>query len=297
MDISGFSECFIVAGGPSLKGFNWSLLDGKFVIAVNRSYEVLPNAQIVYFTDDDWWKTHHPKLLKHSGKLIKGCLPNKQIKHPQVTEYVLTGPHYLDMAKGNLRHGHNSTYAAVNLAVQLGFKKIYLLGVDMKWGTKNDKATSHWHDGHRRLDPESVYKKMMECFKTMVEPLKKEKVEVINLNPNSMLTTFPKMNPSEVFGDKYVQNATEATVADSKLLGDRVEQALELLGGKQIASAIEKVTKKPCNCAKRKEALNRFHRRLTSSVTPARIEPVAKPAQPAPRTRLQPRLMPRAPRK
>jgi len=298
MDISGFSECFIVAGGPSLKGFDWSLLDGKFVIAINRSYEVLPNAQIVYFTDDDWWKTHKERLLKHSGKLIKGCLPNKQIKHPQVTEYVLSGPHHLDMAKGNLRHGHNSTYAAVNLAVQLGFKKIYLLGVDMKWGTKSDKSTSHWHDGHRRLDPESVYKKMMECFKTMVEPLKKEKVEVINLNPQSNLEVFPKVSPSEIFGDKYTQPVMEKSMEEQKLLGDHVEKIIDSLGGKKIAKAIEQMTKRPCNCAARKEALNRLHRRLINQPNPVKVERVVKPGvAPAPRARVQPRIMPRAPRR
>jgi hypothetical protein len=32
-------RCFIIGGGPSLKGFDWSLLDGEKVIATNRGYQ------------------------------------------------------------------------------------------------------------------------------------------------------------------------------------------------------------------------------------------------------------------
>lgn len=51
---------------------------------------------------------------------------------------------------------------------------------------------------------------------------------------------------------------------EPKLLGDRVEQVIDSLGGKQIAKAIERITKRPCNCARRKEALNRLHKSLTN---------------------------------
>jgi hypothetical protein len=287
-------ECYIVAGGPSLKGFDWSLLDNKFTIAINRSYEVLPNANIVYFTDNDFWKIHEKGILAHKGKKVKGSLPSRVIKHPEVEEYILTSPTGLEMTAGKLNHGHNSTYAAINLATQMGFKKIYLLGVDMKWGTPKDRSTSHWHNGHKRTDPESVYKKMSKCYETIVEPLKKQGVEVFNLNPDSALEVFPKLNPQQVFGDKYVAPIQEKSMEeDKKLLGDRVEQVITILGGKQVSKAIERVTKKPCGCARRKEKLNNLHRRLSRQNTPAIIEPVVhKAPQPdAPK----PRIVPKAP--
>ena len=46
------------------------------------------------------------------------------------------------------------------------------------------------------------------------------------------------------------------------LLGDRVENLLDTLGSKQIAKAIEQITNRPCNCAQRKELLNKLHQRL-----------------------------------
>ena len=83
-------ECYIIGGGPSLIGFDWSKLDGKFVIAINRAYEVLPNAQIVYFTDDDYYQRHRSEMLAHSGKKFRGRIARQRvIKDPEVTEIQL----------------------------------------------------------------------------------------------------------------------------------------------------------------------------------------------------------------
>ena len=87
-------ECFIVGGGPSLIGFDWSNLDGKFSIAINRAYEVLPNAQIIYFTDDDYYHRHKGAMLKHSGKKFRGRLARRQvIKDKEVLELQLNNVH------------------------------------------------------------------------------------------------------------------------------------------------------------------------------------------------------------
>lgn len=186
--------CYIVAGGPSLKDFNWNLLSDKFVIAINRAYEVLPNAQILYFTDKDYWDVHATAMRAHGGKMIRGALqPHKEVQHNDVELYKLTGAQGLETKPGCLKHGSNSTYAATNLAaVHLGFKRIYLLGVDMKWGEKGNKSTSHWHDGHKRIDPETGYKNMIKNWSTLVDPLKNISVEVWNANPDSALECFPK---------------------------------------------------------------------------------------------------------
>jgi len=40
------------------------------------------------------------------------------------------------------------------------------------------------------------------------------------------------------------------------LLGDRIEQITTATGIKKVVDEVSKITKKPCGCAKRKEALN-----------------------------------------
>lgn len=212
------NKCYIIAGGPSLKDFDWSLLTpDKFVIAINRSYEMLPDAQIIYFTDEDFWKRHKDEMLEHKGQLIRGLMSpppyrkhpktNKYIAppnwtHPDVIVYYFSGRFGLDTTPGHLKHGNNSTYAAINLAAaHFKFKQIYLLGTDMKWGKKGDKSSSHWHGGHKRIDPESVFRKMMKSYNTIIHPLQKMGVQVYNVNTPDQtdLTAFPIIPFSQAF--------------------------------------------------------------------------------------------------
>ena len=200
-------ECFIVGGGPSLIGFDWSNLDGKFCIAINRAYEVLPNAQIVYFTDDDYYQRHRKEMLKHTGKKYRGRLAKKVvIKDPEVLELQLQQrPFGWSDQFGELHHGSNSSYACIQVAGQLGFKKIYLLGVDMKHQgkydrkKKNNEGVTHWHNGHRRTDPASAYKMMIGHYKKLAPEAKKRGIEIININNNTNLDAFPIKTVEEIF--------------------------------------------------------------------------------------------------
>ena len=56
--------------------------------------------------------------------------------------------------------------------------------------------------------------------------------------------------------EETTQPTDEQPQEDPKPLGDVVEDVLDALGGKQIAAAIETITKKPCNCGARKQRLN-----------------------------------------
>lgn len=202
-------ECYIVGGGPSLTGFDWAKLDGKFKIAINRAYEVLPSADIVYFTDDDFYQKHEKAMLAHKGKKYRGRLARRPvIKHPDVLELQLQPqPSGWSDQFGELYHGSNSGYACIQVAAQLGFTTIYLLGFDMRHegaynkGKKNCLGTTHWHDGHRRIDPPTAYTMMLRNYNTMAPHVQKRNLNVINVNePNkTALKIFPIKPFAEVF--------------------------------------------------------------------------------------------------
>jgi hypothetical protein len=178
---------YIAAGGHSLRGFDWKRLRGKNVIAVNRSFQMLPLAQFIYFSDQRFWDWHKDELVKHPAEKITGArLPDGL----PITRYQLTGIDGLDLTPGCLRHGNNSGYAAINLSVHLGASKIILLGFDMHLDTR---GKAHWHDGYITTNRASSYFKMLPHFKTLVEPLAKFGVEIFNANPNSALNDFPKV--------------------------------------------------------------------------------------------------------
>lgn len=200
------NTCYIVAGGPSLINFNWEILTpDKYVVAINRSYEKLPNAQLLYYTDNDYEQRHIAAMRGHTGQMMRGVLnPSREKPKDDVILWHLTGPTGYSKVPGTMKHGSNSTHAAINMcAAHLGFKKIYVLGLDMRWGRKGDRGTSHWHDGHKRIDPEGSYRKMMRSYVQLAQRMEVESpdVKVYNANPDSALTVFPRVTLQQVFGE------------------------------------------------------------------------------------------------
>ncbi len=179
-----FDPWYLVGGGPSLRGFDWSRLDGRRVIAINRSFEVLPRAEVVYFTDARFWGWFSANLLDHSGRLITAG----RVSHPRVERYRLTGAKGIDTKPGCLRHGNNSGFAAINLAYHFGAKRIYLLGYDFRYGPDE---RSHHHDGYPTLHRERVFAKMLPYAEALAVDADRLGLHVWNVNPDSALRVFP----------------------------------------------------------------------------------------------------------
>jgi hypothetical protein len=201
---------YIIGGGPSLEFFNWNLLnETKFVVGINRAYEVCPTAQIIYFTDDDWYALHKKRnFLQHSAVKIKGSLnPSKLGNDTAIRQMHLTGEKGLDMKPNRLKHGRNSPYAATNMLIQWGFKKIYLMGIDLKYGRKDPNGPrnrkTHWHDGHRRIDGEGTFKSFARNYKDLPNLISPHGVIIININDSSGLKTFPTETYEEHFGPTW----------------------------------------------------------------------------------------------
>lgn len=185
---------YCVGGGPSLIGFDWSRLQDKRCIAINRAYEVLPDAEFVYFTDRRFYEWHKIHLLQHKGRLLLGNAGDQNYD-PKVEKYRITGHCGLDTRPGHIRHGNNSGYAAINVAYHLGAKRIVLLGYDMRFA-KDGKA--HWHDGHPAMNRETSIPKMLMWFPHLVVPLRELRIDVVNANMDSAIECFPKVKLEEV---------------------------------------------------------------------------------------------------
>lgn len=195
---------YILAGGPSLRGFNSQALWGKQVITINDSWRLYPAAKIHYFCDHHWWQEQialnrpicaEPVAgfrLRFHDQIYCGLWVTGNWRfadHPQVRCLALSGQHGLEKDPGKLCHGSNSGYQAINLAYHLGAKRIVLLGYDMK---VSDKGRTHWHQENRPDDFASILKNsMLPHFDTLVAPLKEAGVEVINATPDSALTCWP----------------------------------------------------------------------------------------------------------
>lgn len=158
----------------------------------------------MYFCDAKWWqqsmasnrRTRDNSYSFHDA-IYKGwwwTVSSNFADHPQVNVLRCGEQTGLSEDPGYLNHGSNSGYQAINLAVHLGAKRIVLLGYDMRL----DNGRSNWHDEPRPFASPSLYdQSMLPYFATLVEPLGKLGVEVVNCTPGSALECFPKATLEE----------------------------------------------------------------------------------------------------
>lgn len=195
------AEWFLVAGGPSLRGFDWSRLRGKHVIAINKAYKALPEAEVLYWSDWRFYDWNRQGIGQHRAirKITALRKWDKDhaydLKRDPIEIWRFTGLQGLDRNAGCLRHGNNAGYAAINLSVHLGAHRIYLLGYDMRGA--GDGAL-HWHEEHPVPTPERAFQNFAHYFSALVEPLRHMGIEVWNLSPVTMLTCFPMKEADDV---------------------------------------------------------------------------------------------------
>lgn len=197
---------FIVASGPSLIGFDFDRLRGKNVIAINREYEFLPEASVLWWSDKQFWLRHGSGIARHAARYKAthslqfgpGELPS------WVHVYRSTGLQNFDPSPGNIRHGNNSTYCCMHLAAHLGAKRIVLLGVDMRFGTNGQ---THHHGGHGVVLLEETMREVMIPYFADLKPwLDALQISVLNASIDSALAIWPRCNINEgiAWGSKNI---------------------------------------------------------------------------------------------
>ena len=212
-------RCFILGGGPSLREFDWTLLRGERVIAVNRAFEVYPDADITCSLDQRWlaWTTNgklgpdaQAAYRSYKGAILMVHVYGTKSDYPPRIQLVEGhgNPNELSPSlKYGLGYASNSGFVALNLALVLGCNEVYLLGFDMKGGS--DGYQAHFHNGYPERQRRTVYKKFMLAF-DKVAAMAQEKARIVNLNPDSALECFPKSEefptPAPVFVSCYTED-------------------------------------------------------------------------------------------
>lgn len=187
----------IVAGGPSLKGFDFGRLSHSTVVAINRAHENLPGASMLWWSDMLFWVNHKDAIAAH-GAPVKATVDwdyPADMLPPGVSVYRVTGRAGYDPAPGCIRHGNNSAYAAIHATAQRGARKIVIFGLDMRYGPDGE---SHYHGGHGKVHEErTLTEDMLPFFETLAGPLAKLGLTIINASPNSAVTCWPRCSIEE----------------------------------------------------------------------------------------------------
>jgi hypothetical protein len=200
-------DAYVVGGGSSLSNFDWSLICGKNTIGCNAAFSLGAHIiKIVLFADEVWWKKVGHKGTEDYGGRVVACSPrmNRQkigcpwlqfMHRHSVAEFSAKGP--------ALGWAGNTGFAAINLALILGAKRVFLLGFDMKLGPT---GRANFHDLGYEPPKAQVYQRFLRDISRLSGSLGRvfPGREVWNVNDSSELKSFPTMTMEEHFGKVLV---------------------------------------------------------------------------------------------
>jgi len=197
---------FIIGGGPSLRGFDFGRLRGLLCMAINVAFKDVPWADIAYIgdarlldqlaDDPDWsafnglrYTRSHPLGRSLQPKFINVLVRSDRWEKPG---FIIGG----GANPVRIASLGNSGLSGVNLAEQLGWSPIFLLGFDCGGFTGSGKM-ANYHDRypeHWRKPGPFLTKKFTDGFRDVLPDIT---AEVYNCNLQSELECFPKLTFDE----------------------------------------------------------------------------------------------------
>jgi len=190
------NACNIIATGESLKGFPLHRLNKHQPsnYSVNRAYRYVDCKYLVFYDFHGY-----NEFYDFGGQMITITQNQLHKEDPDIMHFWHEGRHGFNYTKGRVSSINNSGFMAINVAINMGFKRIYLLGYDMGW-----KYVPHFYDEPETYKPIFTYKDQKN-FKVLCLPhfdgvVLPDGVEVINVvNPDYMsnLKRFPTITQNE----------------------------------------------------------------------------------------------------
>lgn len=211
-------RCFIIGGGPSIpvefgvpekvinsvysgndtpKAYSpyMEAIHKEHVIAVNMAFKIGDWMDILFWGDNGFFKRDPNGILGFPGLRVSIATDTHApaLRIRKVKRDDALGGISFDPAK--IRWNTNSGAAAINLAVLLGAKEIYLLGFDMHLNNENQQ---HWHNfyGYGTNGKTSGHRIGMhlKSFPRIADDLRGTDIEIINIGKGSAITNFPKVS-------------------------------------------------------------------------------------------------------
>lgn len=185
-----------IACGPSLVAGDVELVRAARdagrarVIAINAAVRLAPWADVRFAHHAiDWCRPEDAATLAAFQGL-------RYAVEPAAAEYGatvlrMTGGEGLEVTEpGAIRHGNNSGFQAINLAVLLGARRIVLLGYDLK---RSAAGALHFYPCKGTTD-RSEFALWLGRYETLPPALAAVGVAVVNASRETALEVFPRVN-------------------------------------------------------------------------------------------------------
>jgi len=191
---------YLIGGGPSLSTVNLNLLMDKDIATTNNAYKLFKKTVLSHFSDFVWWTWHYenPKFKDHVLENYWTCSApyNGNIGVPYNVEmwrnsggieYQHKAGAYGLYMETNRVGGDNAGLQALNVLIKMGYKKIALVGFDMK----PTNGHNNWHDEHKRFtNPVRYSQVMIPNWINTKKDIDNLGIQVYNCNRDSALTCF-----------------------------------------------------------------------------------------------------------
>lgn len=201
-------RAWVIGGGPSIKEFDFKILEGERVITTNTAFLEYPSADIEVFMD---FTTFYRWLMlgKYGPGSIQAWNNFKGHKvHIDLVGRVLPGCYRLPcrVRSGLTRslkgvyHGNNVGFGAFQVAVAMKANPIYLVGFDFchTGSAKDNSRKTHYHDRYPSVMPEDVILGYMGQFKRILPDIHRRQIQVFNCSKISKATFFKYADPVKI---------------------------------------------------------------------------------------------------
>lgn len=183
----------LIGGGPSAAEVDVEAARGRArVIAINNSWQLCRWADILYACDLRWWERYLGSLREFGG--LKLCSSPVALRRGWVDGHVRItqgDDRFQPGPPGTVGWAGNGGFHMLNLAVQMGARRVLLVGFDMRV----DHGV-HWHGLHDgKLDNPKArnVERWRRCMDEAAPVIAEAGTEVINCSRISALESWPKM--------------------------------------------------------------------------------------------------------
>ena len=217
-------RCFIIGNGPSLKAEDLDRLKGEITFGANRIYDIFdktdwrPTFYIANdgnFIDENYEQIvnqnlriyfleyRNIRIKETSDNIIGICRKTKLAINRWNDKSIYVSE---DISKG-FSDGYSVTFTAMQLTFYMGFKEIYLLGVDCSYSIVRDKhgkihkddTVQNYFTGKTYDATVQNYESTLFAYQKAEEYCQKHNIKIFNATRGGKLESFPRLDFDSLF--------------------------------------------------------------------------------------------------
>jgi hypothetical protein len=193
----------LIATGPSLTVEDVELARSSNlpILVVNDAYRLVPDADLVYACDAEWWDRYHADVVVRTGDAVlwttnKDAADKYRLHHIPGNHHDAPNGVLFDVSGHGITYGGNSGFQLINLAFVLGYRSLVLLGYDMGHASNEPK---HFFGAHPAgLEKPSPYGEWMRTFHKAAPIMKAAGMRIVNASRKTRLECFERTTIDKV---------------------------------------------------------------------------------------------------